>query len=88
MGPPTSNCKGTEDYTALDTELDSSKTKECEDLCKRQNSKGCCYLASPKGCYWKKNGVSWDPDVEEFGTAVTCDYEDSIQYESMISKQK
>ena len=82
------DCKGAEDYTALDTALDNSKTKECEDLCKSQNSKGCCYLDDERGCLWKKNAVNWVFGIAHSGTAVTCDHKDSVEYEGMTSKQK
>ena len=62
------------DYIALNKGLDISKTMECEKLCKRQKSNGCCYLSDTAGCYWKPGAIShrnYDGGGAE-STTVTC----------------
>ena len=62
------------DYIALNRGTDISNTMECEKLCKRQKSNGCCYLSDTAGCYWKPGAIShrnYDGGGAE-STTVTC----------------
>ena len=43
-----------QDYEALNRGLKITQTHECEQLCKKKNSNGCCAL-SPNGCFWMKS---------------------------------
>ena len=53
--------------------MEISKTKECEALCKRQNTDGCCYLGNFSGCYWKPNADSIEIyHGSFFATSVKC----------------
>lgn len=66
-------CKGGEEWISLDKELNIFNTKTCEDLCKRQNVFGCCYLGATTGCSWKLGSRSSDQFTDgEKATSVTC----------------
>ena len=66
-------CVGARNRMALDESMNISKTNECEDLCKRKNGRGCCYLGADTGCHWKPGGYSFKQDAnKEIAKSINC----------------
>jgi len=49
-------CVGGSDWISLDTGMDMSQTAACEQLCRQEIGRGCCYLGETSGCHGKKYG--------------------------------
>ena len=65
------DCQNGGGWTELDGSIGFSDTAGCELLCRRQNSKGCCYLDRTKGCFWK-NSADVTRTSGYKGIAVAC----------------
>ena len=58
-------------WIALNKDMNSSHTQDCQNLCMERKEDGCCYLNDQFGCYWKeKEDVS--PLDAGTGMAVRC----------------
>ena len=55
---PTSACSGAGNWKALDRNLRTSDTSNCQALCQQEQQIGCCYLSNEHGCYWLAGGKS------------------------------
>ena len=51
--------------------MDTSQTSACEQLCIEEGEKGCCFLNTGRGCYWKRFAEATG-DEGDTSLAVSC----------------
>ena len=63
-------------WTQLDGSMNISQTSECESLCYKRNTNGCCALDPSTGCNWKDFATAINVGGN-FGIAISCNFSGS-----------